>query len=342
MSKFKDYIIIILLVICICCSVAAATKTGVIQGEQGEQGIQGIQGEVGPQGETGTKGDKGDTGLQGPQGIQGLQGEVGPQGEQGIQGEKGETGAQGPQGLKGEQGLKGDKGDTGAQGLQGIQGVKGDKGDTGEAGRGIQRIYLYQTSGNIDTYRILYTDGGYFDFTITNGRDGIMYDNGESEILSSDWVTVYGERYNAKRYITKDITEYRYEYTFQVQGTSDLSGAFIKLEYYIQESALYGQLNQFTPTNYYRNPTKESSYPSINVVKATEISAGVYQISAINNSSTPWDITFESFTVNASSTSEAERIAIAQLQPQLFELIETRIETYHNNTAPYTMELIIK
>jgi hypothetical protein len=131
MSKFKDYIIIILLVICICCSVAAATKTGVIQGEQGEQGIQGIQGEVGPQGETGAKGDKGDTGLQGPQGIQGLQGEVGPQGEQGIQGEKGETGAQGPQGLKGEQGLKGDKGDTGAQGLQGIQGVKGDKGQDG-------------------------------------------------------------------------------------------------------------------------------------------------------------------------------------------------------------------
>lgn len=116
MSKFKDYIIIILLVICICCSVAAATKTGVIQGEQGEQGIQGIQGEVGPQGETGAKGDKGDTGLQGPQGIQGLQGEVGPQGEQGIQGPKG------------------DKGDTGAQGLQGIQGIKGDKGDKGVDG----------------------------------------------------------------------------------------------------------------------------------------------------------------------------------------------------------------
>jgi len=96
MSKFKDYIIIILLVICICCSVAAATKTGVIQGEQGEQGIQGIQGE---------------------QGLQGIQG---PQGEQGLQGIQGETGLTG---AKGEKGDKGDKGDTGEQGPAGKDGL---------------------------------------------------------------------------------------------------------------------------------------------------------------------------------------------------------------------------
>jgi hypothetical protein len=174
MNKFKDYIIIILLVICICCSVAAATKTGVIQGEQGEQGIQGIQGEVGPQGETGAKGDKGDTGLQGPQGIQGLQGEVGPQGEQGIQGEKGETGAQGPQGLKGEQGLKGDKGDTGAQGLQGVKGDKGQDGLTPYIGENGNWFIGSVDTGVLAQGTIITTDSYYamvdFEKTFTISR----------------------------------------------------------------------------------------------------------------------------------------------------------------------------
>lgn len=90
MSKFKDYIIIILLVICICCSVAAATKTGVIEGPQGEQGIQGIQG---PQGE------------QGPQGIQGETGLRGPAGEDGKDGIDGKNGLDGKDGADGKDGL---------------------------------------------------------------------------------------------------------------------------------------------------------------------------------------------------------------------------------------------
>lgn len=98
MSKFKDYIIIILLVICICCSVAAATKTGVIQGEQGEQGIPGIQGEVGPQGIQGPQGE---------QGLQGIQGETGLTGAKGEKGDKGDTGEQGPAGKDGRDGQDG-------------------------------------------------------------------------------------------------------------------------------------------------------------------------------------------------------------------------------------------
>ena len=338
MSKFKDYIIIILLVICICCSVAAATKTGVIQGEQGEQGIQGIQGEVGPQGETGAKGDKGDTGLQGPQGIQGLQGEVGPQGEQGIQGEKGETGAQGPQGLKGEQGLKGDKGDTGAQGLQGIQGVKGDKGDTGETGRGIQKIYLYSTSGNVDTYRILYTDGGYFDFMITNGRDGILYDNGESEILSSDWVTVYGEKYNAKRYITKDITEYRYTYRTQIASSPYSEGdAYVQIDYYIQVSELYGQLNTFEKINYVTNDG--ALYGKLFTCDSNN--DGTYTINPGKTSALGSNhIDFEPFTVTASNLTEATQLALDTLETQIVEFFHSRIALYGNCTADYTITVL--
>lgn len=338
MFKMKDIIITIILILCIVCSTTAALKTGVIAGPQGIQGVQGEkgeQGEQGPIGLTGPQGIQGETGEQGPQGTQGPKGDTGAQGIQGIQGPKGDTGA------TGATGPKGDKGDTGEQGIQGVKGDKGDKGDIGETGRGIQRIYLYSTSGNVDTYRILYTDGGYFDFTITNGRDGILYDNGESEILSSEWVTVYGERYNAKRYVTKDITEYRYEYTFQIQGTNDFSGAFIRIEYYIQESALYGKLNQFTTTNYYRNPDKDSSYPATNIIAVKEISTGLYNISS-KETYYGAGLTFEDFTVEANSSTEAEDIALEMLQNQILEYIACQINTHHNNTAPYVLELIIK
>ena len=56
---------------------------------------------------------------------------------------------------------------------KGQKGDKGDKGDTGEAGNGISGIEKISTSGLVDTYRISFTDGTYFDFTVTNGKDGI-------------------------------------------------------------------------------------------------------------------------------------------------------------------------
>ena len=70
------------------------------------------------------------------------QGETGPQGEQGIQGETGPQGEQGPQGPQ------------------------------GETGNGIESIELTNSSGNVDTYTITFTNGTTTSFTVTNGQDG--------------------------------------------------------------------------------------------------------------------------------------------------------------------------
>ena len=53
-----------------------------------------------------------------------------------------------------------------------IIGVKGDKGDTGDTGNGIQSVTKTSTSGLVDTYTILYTNGTTSTFAVTNGKDG--------------------------------------------------------------------------------------------------------------------------------------------------------------------------
>lgn len=84
-----------------------------------------------------------------------LIGPQGPQGEQGIQGEKGETGDTGPQG---------------EQGIQGEQGEKGETGEVGPAGNGISSIDKISSEGLVDTYRITFTNGNIFEYTVTNGE----------------------------------------------------------------------------------------------------------------------------------------------------------------------------
>lgn len=56
---------------------------------------------------------------------------------------------------------KGDKGD---------KGDKGNKGDRGLTGNGIRGIALIQTSGLDKTYRITFTDGDQYDFTVHDGN----------------------------------------------------------------------------------------------------------------------------------------------------------------------------
>ena len=53
-----------------------------------------------------------------------------------------------------------------------IIGAKGDKGDTGDTGNGIQSVTKTSTSGVVDTYTILYTNGTTSTFAVTNGEDG--------------------------------------------------------------------------------------------------------------------------------------------------------------------------
>jgi len=65
----------------------------------------------------------------------------------------------------------------------GIPFGKGDKGDTGNTGNGIATIVRISgtgTAGSADTYRITYTSGGTFDFTVWNGTESVISVNGEN------------------------------------------------------------------------------------------------------------------------------------------------------------------
>ena len=52
------------------------------------------------------------------------------------------------------------------------QGPKGDKGDKGDTGNSITEIVCTNTSNNVDTYTIYFSDGSTSTFTVTNGVDG--------------------------------------------------------------------------------------------------------------------------------------------------------------------------
>lgn len=54
------------------------------------------------------------------------------------------------------------------------------RGETGADGNGIQSITKIGSEGRIDTYRIAYTNGGHFDFNVTNGEKGDRGEQGET------------------------------------------------------------------------------------------------------------------------------------------------------------------
>lgn len=53
-----------------------------------------------------------------------------------------------------------------------LKGAQGDPGETGNTGNGIASVSKIGTVGLVDTYRITFTDGSHFDYTVTNGQDG--------------------------------------------------------------------------------------------------------------------------------------------------------------------------
>jgi len=68
---------------------------------------------------------------------------------------------------------------TVTHGKDGEKGDKGDKGDTGETGNGISKIEKLNSEGLIDNYRIYFTNGETFDFSIINGKNGVDGKDGE-------------------------------------------------------------------------------------------------------------------------------------------------------------------
>ena len=167
---------------------------------------QGPQGPIGPQGPQGDKGEQGEKGDQGDKGDKGDKGDPGKDGRSIVSivktdtkgnidtytitysdntvdtflvtnGEDGKPGEQGPQGIPGKDGHTPTIG-IGENGTWIIDGVDskipatGPKGDPGKDGKGIVSIEKTDTSHNVDTYTITFTDGTTSKFQVTNGVDG--------------------------------------------------------------------------------------------------------------------------------------------------------------------------
>lgn len=149
-------------------------------------------------------------GTQGPKGDQGIRGEPGKDGvsvksitktsSEGnvdtytITYSDGSTstfsvtnGLDGAPGIEGIQGQPGEDGHTpeikiGSNGNWWIDGVDSGisaKGEAGEDGNGITSIKKTKTEGNVDTYTITYSNGMTYEFTVTNGEQGIQGEPGK-------------------------------------------------------------------------------------------------------------------------------------------------------------------
>lgn len=68
-------------------------------------------------------------------------------------------------------------------GLKGAPGAQGVPGQPGPAGNGIASVSKIGTQGLVDTYRIVFTDQTYYDFTVTNGQNG----TGAGDMIQSDY-----------------------------------------------------------------------------------------------------------------------------------------------------------
>jgi len=85
-------------------------------------------------------------------------------------------------GMQGPKGDTGEKGETGAIGPRGYTGAPGQDGDPGADGNGVDYVELHSSSGIVKTYRMYFTDGTYFDFTVTDGINGINGQDGEGVV----------------------------------------------------------------------------------------------------------------------------------------------------------------
>lgn len=114
---------------------------------------------------------------------------------------------------------KGDKGDT------------GERGETGVTGNGVSGVSLLSTVGLVDTYRMSFTNGTYFDYPVTNGQDGAgsvsdvtvngtsVLDGTTAKIDLTDYVTTNTEQTISAR---KTFTGEKAIYFKQVATTNKL------------------------------------------------------------------------------------------------------------------------
>ena len=195
----------------------------------------------------------------GPFGATGSQGPEGPQCPVGPQGPQGETGPQGPQGIQGPQGpygLQGPKGDPGSNGATGPEGPQG------EDGNGIASIAKTGTVGLVDTYTITMDDGTTYNFTVTNGKDGIgAIEAGYGIDINGNRISIDEEVVALKAELNQFIknNDTSYSATFRGKGVwVKAEGAYTSTSYgdgVIGRSLPYGQ-----PGYTYTLPDKSGTF----------------------------------------------------------------------------------
>lgn len=71
---------------------------------------------------------------------------------------------------------------NGRDGANGIDGLDGLPGADGQDGTGIVSVEKIDSVGLVDTYRMMFSDGTYFDYEVKNGEQGIQGIPGQSGI----------------------------------------------------------------------------------------------------------------------------------------------------------------
>ena len=128
--------------------------------------------------------------------------------------------------------------DSGA--FDGEDGADGKDGTDGQDGNGIDRIEKISTDGLVDTYRIYFTDGTTYDYTVTNGKDG----------SSAGGTSNYEE----------------------LENLPSINGNVLVGNKTTEELGIFEDKKQFVELSKFVN----STYPSINTVEDKSVYAGAY------------------------------------------------------------------
>ena len=143
----------------------------------------------------------------------------GKDGEQGIQGEPGEDGKTPVIEI----------GENGNWYIDGVDTGVNVKGSQGETGNGIADIKLTDSSGNVDTYTIYFTDGTSTTFTVTNGADGEQGIQGEPGEDGKSAFEIYKEYYPDYDGTEEDrVNEILIGRSNKVQVTFDTNGGVLE------------------------------------------------------------------------------------------------------------------
>lgn len=116
----------------------------------------------------------------------------------------------------------------------------GEDGTDGQDGNGIDRIEKVSTDGLVDTYRIYFTDGSTYDYTVTNGKDG----------SGAGGTSNYEE----------------------LENLPSINGNVLVGDKTTEELGIFEDKKQLIELSRYVN----STYPSINIVKDKSVYVGAY------------------------------------------------------------------